>query len=232
LVYCCFAGTFLQDNFSLFQSKTVFILSKMARKKQWGCLLILLTGIALSWGVYECKYYYSKWSDYRNSPWAYSRDEQVKLLVGHWKGSFTDPNRVKKAIELEVFVPLTDEERQNKAGRRWKRASYSTRNKHVFDGIAKVTSRLGQEKYEITGQVGKDDFHQLTFDFLQKEKKDRVLPNFVSSKAKNGHWEGDVLEATLSFSYFRADGSAFYSSADPRHDKEVHITLKRVSNPQ
>jgi hypothetical protein len=81
-------------------------------------LLLYLVGlIALSWGMYKCKYYYSYYSDLKDRPWAYSEDKNAKLLVGQWQGSFKDPDGVQKSLKLEVFEPVTDEERQEKASR-------------------------------------------------------------------------------------------------------------------
>ena len=49
------------------------------KASKWLILLVLV--IAVSWGMYECKYYYSQWLDYRNSPWAYSRNENAKQTL-------------------------------------------------------------------------------------------------------------------------------------------------------
>ncbi|MEO6286315.1 MAG: hypothetical protein ABIN80_26250 [Dyadobacter sp.] len=201
----------------------------MNGKKTGGCLLLLVIAVALSWGGYECKYHYSKWSDYRNSPWAYSDDAEAKLLVGRWEGSFVDPDQVKKTISLEVLAPLTDEERGEKASKRWKKASYSTRNKNRFDGIASVTSKLGTEQYEINGHVEKENMQKLSFGFQPVDEKKRILPNFTLFEAKNGTWDMDKLTTTLNFSYHWADGSSHWNSADPRHAKQVTVNLKRVS---
>ena len=196
-------------------------------RKRKGFVLILIAGIAVSWGVYECKYYYSQWSDYRNSPWAYSKDENLKLLVGKWVGSFKDPDKVDKTIHLEIFVPLTEEERKNKAGKRWKRASYSSRNKGNFDGVATVNSKLGTEEYKIYGAVDKEDFHKLHFSFRPEDEKKRVLPNFALREVADGKWQGDQLTITMNFSYQKADGSSYSSSDDPRFVATATTTLLR-----
>lgn len=199
----------------------------MKGNKLGGCLLLLVVGAAISWGVYEIKYFLSQWSDYRNSPWAYSQDENAKLLVGTWEGLFNDPDNISKTIVLEIFVPLTDKERKDKAGKRWKRASYSTRGKNNFDGIATVKSKLGTEKYEIYGSVAKDDFHKLKFSFRPEDEAKRVLPNFTMAEAKDGTWHDDQLTIMFSFSYQKADGSSHWSSDDPRYEKTAITTLKR-----
>lgn len=199
----------------------------MKGNKLGGCLLILLIGAALSWGVYECKYYYSYWSDLQNKPWAYSSNKNAKLLVGQWDGNFQDPDRVQKTIHIEIYEPLTDEEREVKASRKSKRGSNA--NKRGFDGMATVTSKLGTEKYEIYGAVKKDDFHKLHFAFRCEDESKRILPNFTMLGANNGNWQDDAMTITFNFSYQLADGSSHYNSADPRHEKTATTTLHRLS---
>ena len=93
-------------------------------------------------------------------------------------GTFQDPDKVQKTIKLEIHPPLTEEERKDKASKRWKRASHSSRNKNAFDGIATVTSKLGTEHYENYGGVGKEDFHKQYFSCQAKDEKKTVLPSF------------------------------------------------------
>lgn len=196
-----------------------------------GIKLLLFLGVlaALSWGMYECKYYYSYYTDLKDQPWAYSRDENAPLLVGKWIGAFQDPDGVSKTIKLEIAEPTTDEERAEKASRRSRRRSGlgSRREKRGFDGFATVTGKLGQEEYEIYGAVEEEDFHRLHFNFRPKDEKKRILPNFTLSEAKNGVWQNDELQLTLSFSYHKADGASFWNSADPRFDKKVTVKLTR-----
>jgi len=196
-----------------------------------GIKLLLFLGVlaALSWGMYECKYYYSYYTDLKDRPWAYSRDENAELLVGKWQGTFQDPDGVQKTIEIEIVEPTTDEERAKKASSRSRRRSGlgSRSDKRGFDGFATVNSRLGKEEYEIYGAVEKEDFHRLHFNFRPKDEKKRILPNFTSSEAKNGVWQNDELQLNLSFSYHKADGASFWNSADPRFDKKVTVTLMR-----
>lgn len=194
-------------------------------KKTKGRFIILIVGLALSWGVYECKYYYSYWSDLRNKPWAYSNDKNAKLLVGQWIGNFQDPDNIEKTIIIEIYEPLTEDEREAKAGRKWKRRSY--KNTRSFDGAATVKSRLGTEQYKIYGSVEKEDFHKLHFNSRPKDEGKRVLLNFSTLEANNGNWHGDELTITFHFSYQRADGSAYSSSDNPRFDRTAVTTLKR-----
>ena len=196
-----------------------------------GIKLLLFLGVlaALSWGVYECKYYYSYYTDLKDRPWAYSRDENASLLVGKWQGTIQDPDGISKTIELEIVEPTTDEERSEKASRRSRRRSGlgSRSEKRGFDGFAAVTGKLGKEEYEIYGAVEEEDFHRLHFNFRPKDEKKRILPNFTLGEAKNGVWQTNELQLALSFSYHKADGSSFWSSADPRFDKKVIATLIR-----
>lgn len=98
---------------------------------------------------------------------------------------------------------------------------------HFPGGIAPVNSRLGWEDCEIYGAVEKEDFHRLHFNFRPKDEKKRSLPNFALIEEKNGVWQTNELELTLSFSYHKADGTSFRSSVDSRFDKKVFATLAR-----
>ncbi len=194
-------------------------------------LLLIGVLVLLSWGVYECKYYYSYYSDLKDRPWAYSEDKNAKLLVGQWQGSFKDPDGVEKSIVVEIFEPVSEEERERKASRRSRR-NRSRENKQAFEGKALANSKLGTENYELYGSVNKDDFHQLRFNFRPQDEKKRVLPNFTLSEAKEGIWQNDELLLTLTFSYHKADGASFWNSADPRYDKIVKTTLIRQKSEQ
>lgn len=191
-----------------------------------GCLPLIVGIIVVGLILTAVKYYGSYFMDLYQRPWAYSRESNAPLLVGKWQGSFTDPDGVVKKLAVEIFVPLTDEERWDKAGRKSRRRK-SFSHKRSVDGVAWVNSRLGQEEYEIYGAVEEKDFHRLHFNFRPKDEKKRVLPNFTLSEAKNGLWQTDELQLSLSFSYHKADGSSFWNSADPRFDKKVSMTLTR-----
>jgi len=201
----------------------------MDSKKTTGCVLVLVIGACLSFGVYKCKYYYSKWSDNRDRPWAYSSDQGTKLLVGKWEGSFQDPDKITKEIKLEIFEPVTEAEREANASKRSrKRGGIRTKDKRSFDGLASVKSKLGTEEYELYGAVDKTDYHRLYFNFRPVDEDKRVLPNFLALEADEGEWKDDQLTVTLSFAYHRKDGSSYSDSADPRHEMKVRTTLKRI----
>lgn len=191
-----------------------------------GCLPLIVGMIAVGLVFTAVKYYGGYFMDLYQRPWAYSRDANAPLLVGKWKGRFADPDGVEKTLEVEIFVPLTEEERWEKAGRKSGRRRSSS-NKRSFDGAAWVNSRLGNEEYEMYGAVEEGDFHRLHFNVRPKDEKKRVLPNFTLIEAKNGVWQNNELQLTLSFSYHKADGSSFWNSADPRFDKKVPVMLAR-----
>ena len=202
-------------------------------------ILLVLGGLlGLSWGVYECKYYFSYYSDLQTRPWAYSRDQNAKLLVGKWQGAFKDPNGVSKTLEIEIFEPVSEEERQKKAIKRARRRS-GRENKRAFEGMATVKSRLGQEEYEIYGAVEKEDFHKLSFNFRPQDEAKRILPNFTLLEANPGSWETDNLLLTLSFSRQNADGSSSSSSEgvvkngkiewqESKDNQKIRVSLKRI----
>ena len=193
-------------------------------------LLLIGVLVLLSWGVYECKYYFSYYTDLKNRPWAYSRDKKAKLLVGKWQGTFQDPDRVAKTIELEIVEPITDEERKKQANRRSRRRGGlgSRKDNQWFDGSATVTSKLGKEEYEIYGTVQKEDWHQLnTVHFRVLDERQQLRKNFGISDATGVQWQYDHLTLTFSFTYITATGSGYSDSADPRFEKKITVVLKR-----
>lgn len=197
-------------------------------------ILILLALAALSWGVYECKYAYSYHTDLNDRPWAYSRDDNAKLLVGTWQGEFRDPDGVAKTIRLDIAEPVTAEERAKKAGRRARKRSGlgSRTDKRRFDGFATVSSHRGREAYELNGHVQTEDGHRLdVIQFRVDDELQSLRKNFtVHSATEGGQWQGDRLTLTLAFTYTTATGSGYSSSADPRYDKKVTVQLSRAKS--
>lgn len=202
-----------------------------AQKNRGRCLLFFLGMVLLSWGVYECQYQYSYWRDYQTRPWAYSKDKNAKLLVGEWEGSYTDPDGIAKSISLEIFEPLSDKDRRKSAGRhknkRTRGGLGSRKDRRLFEGVATVTSKLGQEDYVLHGSVSEDDFHQLNVQFGAANEATRLQPNFALNLSESGQWQGDELTLRMGFAYFKADGSSFSDSADPRYDHISTLALKR-----
>lgn len=175
-------------------------------------LLLLLLLLAAVFGIYQLKYYLSYASDLRSRPWAYSSDPDAKLLVGKWHGSFTDPAGVAKKISLEIDLPVTEEERAQRASRVRRRQGLRSTSKKAFDGSAIVTSRLGEERYYVYGAVDENDMHQLSLHFSPEDEAKRVLPNDTLREVPAGRWEGDRLELTLAFT--RQDAQGFSSTTD------------------
>ena len=204
-------------------------------------LLLLLLIVAAIFGLYQLKYYLGYASDLWSRPWAYSRDPAAKLLVGKWQGSFTDPAGVVKQISLEIFLPVTEEERQRRASRVRGRKGIRHQNKRAFDGRASVTSKLGEERYEVFGAVEKSDMHRLSLRFASEDETKRILPNDTLQQAPAGRWEGDRLEMELTFS--RQDTQGFSSSSsegvvvdgklvwqESPADRKVPVTLVRSAS--
>ncbi|GAB3991810.1 hypothetical protein GCM10028807_22960 [Spirosoma daeguense] len=195
-------------------------------------LLILLTLSGVSWAVYECKYYVSYYSDLKDRPWAYSQDENAKLLVGTWQGEFRDPDNVAKTIRLTIVEPMTDEERSKKAGKRTRKRSGlgSRSDKKHFDGLATVTSQRGQEDYEFDGHVKTEDGHKLNVVHFQTKDETRQLRNNfkILSGLEGGTWQDDNLTLIFTFSFITNTGSGYSTSSDPRYDKKITVHFSRV----
>jgi hypothetical protein len=174
--------------------------------------LLLLLILAALFGLYYFKYYLGYAADLWSRPWAYSRDPAAKLLVGKWRGSFEDPTGVTKEISLEIFLPVTEEERQKRASRVRRRSGVRHRNKQAFDGRAIVESRLGEERYEVFGAVEKSDMHRLSLQFVAEDEAKKILPNDTLARAPSGRWDGDRLQLELAFSRQDAQGTSSTTS--------------------
>ena len=197
--------------------------------KNYRSIIFTGVGILSIWLIFvAAKFYGGYWYDLYQSPWAYSRDTNQKLLVGKWEGDFNDPNGVKKHLSVTIVEPTTDDERWEKAFTFKKHRRASSRNaKNVFDGTATVKSKLGTEEYTISGHVGEDDIHQLVIHFSPVDEKKRVLPNFTLFESTQSSWQYDDMKLTLKFAYHKADGSSFWSSSDPKHSMKITCKLGR-----
>ncbi|MBL7817822.1 MAG: hypothetical protein JNL70_22630 [Saprospiraceae bacterium] len=195
-------------------------------KQKGSCLFYIIGFLLVIVGLGYCKYCGSYGMDLLQRPWAYSTDKNAKLFVGKWEGSFKDPDSVSKKIEVEIFLPTTDDERWNKAFRKTRRRSVGTHeSKRSFDGRATVTSPLGTENYEIWGSFENTDFRQFSFQVVTE--KNLPVANFYIQGAKPGVWEGDKINMTTAFNYRKADGTGFYQSSDPRFEQKASFTVKR-----
>jgi hypothetical protein len=193
-------------------------------KSPKGCLLILTGLVVASLAFTAVSYYGSYFFDLYQRPWAYTADPAKPLLVGKWAGQFRDPDGVQKSLTVEILVPVTDEERLEKAGRRRRR---SRTNKKTFDGFATVSSKRGAEQYELWGSVKEREGRTFAFSMRPVDEKKMPLPNFQVLEANAGSWENNTMTITVSFSYRKADGAGFWSSADPRFEKTAEVKLVR-----
>jgi hypothetical protein len=174
-------------------------------------------------------YYGSYWYDLRQSPWAYSRNPEEKLLIGEWQGDFADPDGVKKHIDLTILLPTTNEQRWENAFKFFSsRSGYSDKDQDTFHGFATVKSKLGMEEYTFYGNVHEDDFHQIFINFSTAENKPKILSNFILTETKKASWQNDKLNLTLQFSYLKADGSSFWSSGVSKYSAKINCGLVRV----
>jgi hypothetical protein len=163
--------------------------------------------------------------DYYARPWAYSTDKSAKLFVGKWAGQFQDPDGVSKKIALEIFTPMTNEERVGNALTCGPGKSKS-KSKKAFEGKATVESALGTEDYEIWGYFADADFHQ--FSMHERIKKDLPVANFYLQQTEaDCIWEGDDMTLILPFYYQKTNGSGFSSSDDLRFSQKATVTMTR-----
>jgi hypothetical protein len=177
-------------------------------------LLLLLGALTLlSCVIYYVRLWGSRAMDEYQRPWAYSSDAEAKLLVGKWRGTFTDPGGVEKTLELEIDPPTTEEEREQAASRRIRRSRVrSGSSKHSFDGMATIQSKLGTESYGIHGSVDAGDFHALTFRLSDDELPSRPLPNFSAREVISARWESDKLTGKMNFNKLDAQGHSSETS--------------------
>lgn len=207
--------------------------------KKSGCRAVLIIPVLiLLFGVFQLRKCLVNYSEVSGRPWAYSSDASAKLLVGTWNGKFLDPAGIEKQLTLEVFLPLTEKELDQKASRQHKRRVRSS-DKQSFDGIATINSKLGQEAYEIFGSVEKSDHHRFSLDFSPQDESKRILPNQAARSITTGSWQSDSMSIQLSFTPLNADGSSSSSSEgvvengqlvwkDSPTAKPVTVTLQRV----
>lgn len=197
--------------------------------KNYRSIIFVSVSLLLIWLLFVgVKFVGGYWYDLYQSPWAYSRDAQKKLLVGKWEGDFVDPNGVKKHLTLTIVEPTTNDERWEKAFSFKKYRSLNSRNsKYFFDGTATVKSKLGLEEYTVSGHVNEDDYHQFNLHFSPVDEKKRVLPNFTLFDSTPNSWEDDDMNTTLKFAYHKANGSSFWNSSDPKYSAKITCKLVR-----
>lgn len=185
---------------------------------------ILLASLLFLGATAAFKYCFSYGNDLLVRPWAYSSDKNAKLFVGKWEGQFQDPDGVAKKMTLEIFVPLSDDDRWSKSFKKRSRALHK-KSKTGFDGIATVTSTLGTENYEIWGGFEDKSFHK--FHFNVATEKNLPVANFYIQGAQPGIWNGDQINITMPFNYRKANGASFYQSSDSRFSQKAVFVMKR-----
>ncbi len=183
-------------------------------------IVLLLSGVLL--GRYGCYIANKKYDTYRR-PWAYSDDPAKPLLVGKWQGVCTDPDQVVHKVDMEIFEPISDDERWKRfTQKRIKRDRSSTT---FFDGFAILETNGKKDTCELWGGLDKADGHEIHFQFSPVSK---VHPPGFNMNLLRGNWQDNTIDLTVDFAFFRADGSSFYSSEDPRHDTPGKLLLSRV----
>lgn len=188
-------------------------------KIKWFIGGILMTAILGRTGCFYAKKYY----DTYRRPWAYARHAGQPLLVGRWQGSCIDPDQVTHRIDLEIYHPTTDEQRWRRlSGRRIKRDRSSPT---FFDGAAILSTGSRRDSCELWGGLDKADGHEVHFQL--RPVHDKHPPGFHPNLLK-GTWQGDEIDLTVEFAWFREDGSSFSDSADPRYSTPGKLLLQRV----
>ncbi|MBL7825452.1 MAG: hypothetical protein JNJ57_02400 [Saprospiraceae bacterium] len=185
-------------------------------------LIIGLAGVVLL-GRYAC-YFVDKKYDTIRRPWAYSSDPSKPLLVGKWQGSVLDPDNNAHEVFLEIEEPLSDEKRKNRFFQ--KRIKRNRSSRTFFDGMAILASRGRRDTCEIWGGLDQPDGNQIHFQF--RPLHDVHPPGFNLNLAE-GVWQEHQLELSISFTWFRPDGSSFSDSADPRFEQKGVLKMTRIA---
>lgn len=185
-------------------------------------LWILLGVVLLSFLFRQGCYYFSYAMDTYSRPWAYSKDPNKPLLVGHWAGDYVDPDGKKHHLEIEIVPPTTEAERWDKVNRRRKRKG--RRSTTSFDGTAVIVQGNTRDTLELWGGLEKARGTALHFNIRPLD--DHYPIGFQLQEAK-GEWLGNRLKLSGSFTYHKADGSGYWSSEDPKFEKIVSFEMTR-----
>ncbi len=188
-------------------------------------LKLFIVGIlaAAVFGRIGCYYANAAYDTYRR-PWAYNSDPDKPLLVGKWTGQTTDPDGVAHVVELEIFEPLSDEQRQERFSNRRIKRDRSSRT--YFDGLAIVTARGTPDSCRIWGGLDAPYGQQIHFEVRPLD--DQHPPGFNINLVE-GSWQVDELFLKVDFAFFRPDGSSFSDSADPRFNQQSELRMKRLA---
>ncbi|WP_428654974.1 hypothetical protein [Runella sp.] len=177
--------------------------------------------VAVVWVV---THFAGRFWDLHFRQWAFSDDSRALLLPGKWKGSFIDPDGVKKEMALEIFPPPTAAEVWlSKESSRY-RPNFSLMRE--LKGKGTVLSKLGKEAYRVEGMVDEDDDHLFRLSFMPVGGKYSIDRDFYVSLVEKGNWKNNQMQLTLIFNYY-IDGGTRWDSADPRFDQHPILTLTR-----
>lgn len=195
----------------------------MNRTKTLLILAVFLVGVIML--KYGCYFFYQKYDKYR-FPWAYS-SQPDELFVGKWKGDYTDPDKIAHHLEMEIFVPITAEERWEKAFRKKRKRSRSQKSKTFYEGIAFITTNGVVDTFEVWGGLEKTlppcALKSIHFAPIHDYKKQGFYINSPVSK-----WEKNKISMLTTMAYHDGKGSSKWSSDDPRLNQETKIILEKV----
>ncbi len=185
-------------------------------------LFIALLLASVIFGRFGCYYLNKKYDTYRR-PWAYSNDASKALLVGKWQGTCIDPDQISHKVEMEIVVPMTDDERWNRVFQ--KRIKRDRSSPTFFDGFAVLETNGQKDTCELWGGLDKANGHEIHF---QLSPISKVHPPGFNLNLLKGNWQDNSIDLAVDFAWFRPDGSSLYSSEDPRHDTKGKLVMSRV----
>lgn len=186
-------------------------------------LKVLIVGLIATvvLGRYGCYFLDKKYDTYRR-PWAYSAVPGKPLLVGQWQGRVTDPDKVVHLVDMDIFVPKTDEERLQRFLQ--KRIKRDRRSPTFFEGMAVLEAHGHRDTCELWGGIDRSDGHQIHFQFRPVSG---VHPPGFHPNLLEGTWNENTIELDVTFAFFKPDGASYYDSADPRHEQKGKLLMTR-----
>ena len=174
-------------------------------------------------GRYGCYFANKKYDTYRR-PWAYSSDASKPLLVGKWKGEVTDPDLLVHKVEMEIYEPMSDDERIKRFSRKRLKRDRSSRT--FFDGMAMLEVNGHRDSSEIWGGLDEADGHQINF---QTRPVNDVHPPGFNLNLMEGTWQENTIDLAVTFAFFKLDGASFSDSGDPKHEMKGKLILNRMN---
>ncbi len=190
-------------------------------------VLVVATILAFMLAIVGSLGYYTSYkSDSRESPWAYSFDENKPLLVGKWAGKFIEPDSVEKKINLEIYEPYTKIERIfYSMGLPYKRRLYIGPNK--FDGLLSIENTYHKtEQYKVRGAVNKKNTQLFEFHLLANEKE--TLPYYYSFLFTDGFWKQNAMNFIITIRFRKSTIPNNLKNHEPFLSKKIRVSLNRV----